>query len=238
MYVCGQHVEHYIVVVVKCYIVLRTALIPTDHTWKCGLRTWETTRLYIGVSSCFRVTNALPSIFLIAWFVMPTIHSKKPLYHGACLGIKRQLTLWRSSSCCSVSDWNNLCRSSAAAARNVEALSEIIIAGMDFRLENLRNANKNVLTVKSQATSMCTVRVTAHVKMQMYTFITPSLSFTYRAPVKSTPVTVNGGASVTQTFGSGGGSGVLKSFPIAINLLQTTQHLSNFLTCWRIDNVQ
>ena len=64
-------------------------------------------------------------------------------------------------------------------------------------------------TVRSQTTSMCTARVTAQVKMQMYTFVSPSLSLIYRAPVKSTPVMVNGGDSVTRAFGSGGGSGAL-----------------------------
>ena len=119
---------------------------------------------------------------------------------------------------------------------NVDALSEIITDGRDFRLENLRKANKKVCTDRSRTTSLCTARVTAHVKMQIYTFVSPSLSLIYRAPVKSTPVTVNGGDSVTQTFGSGGGSGAWKGFPF--NLLQITHCLNNFLTHWRIDGIQ
>ena len=187
------------------------------------------------ISSCWSVTNALPSVFLMACFVRPKIRSQKPPYHGAHLGINRQVTLWCPSSLCNVSDSNNLCRSSAAAM-NVDALSEIITDGRDFQLENLRKANKKVCTDRSRTTSMCTARVTAHVKMQIYTFVSPSLSLIYRAPVKSTPVTVNGGDSVTRTFGSGGGSGARKGFPF--NLLQTTHCLNNFLTHWCIDGIQ
>ena len=126
------------------------------------------------VSSCWSVTNALPNVFLMACFVRPTILSQKLPYHGALMGIKRQVILWRPSSLCNVSDSNNFCRSSAAA-RNVYALSEIIIDGRNLRLENLQKANRKVCTVRSLTASMCTARVTAHVKIQMYTFVSLSL---------------------------------------------------------------
>ena len=83
---------------------------------------------------------------------------------------------------------------------------------------------------------MCTAHVTAHVKMQIYTFVSPSLSLMYRVPVKSTPVTVNGGDSVTQTFESGGESEAWKGF--SFNLLQVTHHFNNFLMHWHIDGIQ
>ena len=178
------------------------------------------------VSSCWSVINALPSVFLMACFVRSTTRSQKPPYHGACLGINLQVTLCCANSLCNVSDSNNLCRSSATA-RNVDALSEMIKDHRDFWLENLWKANKKVCTVRSWTTSMCTARVTAHVKIQIYTFLSSSLSLMYRALVKSTPVTVNGGDSVTRTFGSGGGSGAWKGF--FFNLLQITHHFNNFL---------
>ena len=143
------------------------------------------------VSSCLSVTNALPSVFLMACFVRPTILSQKPPYHGALLGMKRHVTMCHSNSLCNVSDSNNLCRSSAAA-KKVEALSDIITDGKEFWLENLRKANKKVCTLRSQTTSMCTTRVTVHVKIQIYTLVSSSLSLIYSAPVKSTPVTVKG----------------------------------------------
>jgi len=70
----------------------------------------------------------------------------------------------------------------------------------------------------------------------MYTFVSPSLSLTYKTPEKYTPVTVNGGDSITRTFGSGGESGALNGFPF--NLLQVTHLLNSFLTHCQIDGMQ
>jgi hypothetical protein len=48
--------------------------------------------------------------------------------------------------------------------------------------------------------------VDAHMNRQMYAFVSlPVLSFTYKAPVKSTPVTEKGGALSTLYLGRGGG---------------------------------
>ena len=43
---------------------------------------------------------------------------------------------------------------------------------------------------------------------------------TYIAPVKSTPVTLNGGASSTLTFGRGGGPGDQYGLPITFYILR------------------
>ena len=48
----------------------------------------------------------------------------------------------------------------------------------------------------------------------MYTLSSSELSRTYNTLVKSTPVTVKGGASNVQIFGSGGGSGVQYGLPL------------------------
>ena len=85
--------------------------------------------------------------------------------------------------------------------------------GRDFRLENLRKANKKVSTVKSVTTSMWSALAVAHMKTQMYILLSSVLSLMYRATVKSTPVTVIGRDSVTQIFGKGGGSGALFGLP-------------------------
>jgi len=74
---------------------------------------------------------------------------------------------------------------------------------------NLLKARKMVSTVRSPTTSRCAALVTAHVNRQMYTFFSCPSVLVYNAPVKSTPVTVNGGNSVTRTLGSGGGSGAV-----------------------------
>jgi len=83
---------------------------------------------------------------------------------------------------------------------------------------------------------MCTARVTAHVKIQMYTLVSPSLSLTCKALEKFTPVTVNSGDSVTQTFGSGGESGALNGF--LFNLLQVTHLLVGLMVSSILASVQ
>ena len=45
----------------------------------------------ITVSSCFKLMNVLPNVFLTACLVKPMIRSQKPPYQGARLGIKCQL---------------------------------------------------------------------------------------------------------------------------------------------------
>jgi len=87
----------------------------------------------------------------------------------------------------------------------VEALSDNITRGKDLRAANLLKACKNVSTDKSLTISKCTVLVTPHVNKHTYTLLSPA-SFTWRAPVKSTPVTSNGLASLVLTLGRGGGS--------------------------------
>ena len=54
--------------------------------------------------------------------------------------------------------------------------------------------------------------------------------------MKSTPVMVKGGASVTLIFGNGGGSGALYGFPVSF--LQGTHRLSKLLTHCRIEGIQ
>ena len=88
------------------------------------------------------------------------------------------------------------------------------IFGRDLRLANLRKANRNVSVVRSVTISRCTALVAAQVNRHMYTFSSSELNRTYNAPVKSTPVTVKGGASNVRIFGSGGGSGAVYGLPL------------------------
>ncbi|KAH3695561.1 hypothetical protein DPMN_083022 [Dreissena polymorpha] len=84
-----------------------------------------------------------------------------------------------------------------------------MIFGTDRLLTNRLNASMNVSSDKSGTTSRCTARVLAQVNRQMYTFCIPVFSLTRRAPVKTTPVTMNGASSETLSFGSGGEVGTL-----------------------------
>jgi hypothetical protein len=71
----------------------------------------------------------------------------------------------------------------------------------------------------------------------MYAFVSlPVLSFTNKAPEKSTPVTEKGGASSTLYLGRGGGSGALYGFPSVLR--QMTHFLIITRTIWRIDEIQ
>ena len=99
------------------------------------------------VSSCFCEIKACPNVFFTACFVSPIMHSQKPPYHGARLGMNSHVTFWCSNAPFKISDCNNFCIASTAA-RYADALSEIILHG-DFQLENLLKANKNVSTVRS-----------------------------------------------------------------------------------------
>ena len=98
---------------------------------------------------------------------------------------------------------------SSAADKNVEALSERMRRGKDrLPLKRLK-ANRKHSVVRSVTISRCTARLTAHVNRQMYTLFSLPLLLTYRAPVKSTPVTSKGRDGCTRAFTSGGGSGAL-----------------------------
>ena len=69
------------------------------------------------------------------------------------------------------------------------------ILGRDLRLTNRRKASRNVSVVRSVTISRCTALVVAQVNRHMYTLSSSELCRTYNPPVKSTPVTVKGGAS-------------------------------------------
>ena len=118
----------------------------------------------------------------------------------------------------------------------MEALSDIAICGSDFRLTNLRNANRNVSVDRFVTTSKCTARVVAQVNKHMCTFSSPLLCRTYNAPVKSTPVTVKEVMSRVLTSESGAGSGAGNGLPQC--LLQTTQWRSNALVYCRVVGIQ
>lgn len=70
----------------------------------------------------------------------------------------------------------------------------------------------------------------------MYTFLSLSDSFTYNAPIKSTPVTAKDFDSFTLTLGNVGGSRALYGF--LMSFLQITQCCNYFLTCWRMVGIQ
>ena len=76
-------------------------------------------------------------------------------------------------------------------------------------------------------TSRCIARDVAQVKRHMYTLASkPRTSSTNSAPVKSTPVTLNG--SCIRDFGSGAGSGAGYGFPTTFR--HVTQQRSTHLT--------
>ena len=116
---------------------------------------------------------------------------------------------------------------SFAAAQNVVALSESITFGTDLLLANRRNANRNCSSDRLFTSSRCIALVLAHVKRHTYAFpICPLRSRIFNAPVKSTPVTVNGCDSRNRSCGKGGGSGLLNGVPD--NFLQMI-HFRNIL---------
>lgn len=64
----------------------------------------------------------------------------------------------------------------------------------------------------------------------MYAFVSLlALSFTYKAPVKSAPVTEKGGASSTLYLGRGGGSEALYGFPFFTANDAFSYYYSNYL---------
>ncbi len=155
-----------------------------------------------------KLTEALPSTFFKHDFVNPISLSQKPPNHGALFGMNRHSTCCLLSVSFSTIDSNNFFNSSAADVY-VEALSDIINLGSDFRAANLRKARMNVGTDKSVTISRCIALVVAHVKRQIYALFSVPDPFKYNAPVKSTPVISNGRVCWSLAFGSGGGSGGL-----------------------------
>jgi len=128
----------------------------------------------ITVSSCFKLINVLPEVFFTARLLKPMICSQNPPYPGAHLRINCQLIFWDSRAFFSSSELNILCNSSAAA-KYVEALSEIILRGTDFWLQNRQNAYKKVSTMRLVTTSRCTAHVTTHENKQIYTLVSSLL---------------------------------------------------------------
>ena len=92
------------------------------------------------------------------------------------------------------------CKSSAAV-RYIDVLSDNIFLGSDFLLANLLRASRILSTVRSCTISKCTALVDSHVKRHMYTFLSSPPRLICNVPVNSTPVTQNGGHSVTRTLG-------------------------------------
>ena len=116
-------------------------------------------------------------------------------------------------------------------------MSEIMMTGSDLRLAKRRKACRNDSSVRSGTTSKCTALVDAHVNKQTYTFFScPTSFFTYMAPVKSTPVTVKGGESLSLHLGSGGGSGELKGLDAILR--QITHFRTMDFTVCRMHGIQ
>ena len=109
-------------------------------------------------------------------------------------------------------DVKNLC-SSVAADINVEALSYTTISGKDFPPVNLLNISRNISVDRLFTTSRCMAVVVVHMNKQMHAYISSEFCRTYSALIKSTPVTVKGGASKILSLGSGCGSGVAYGLP-------------------------
>ena len=125
---------------------------------------------------------ARPRTFFRDIFVSPINLSQNPPYQGARLGMNFQVTPRRLKDSLRSLDSSKVL-SSSAAERYVEALSDTTICGSDFRLTNLRNANRNVLVDRFVTTSGCTTQVVAQVNKHMYTFSSPLLFWTYNAPL-------------------------------------------------------
>ena len=138
-----------------------------------------------------KFTNVRLSTFFKVVLVRLMSRSQNPLNQGARFGTNLHVTpiLCRASLSC-VS--RKILVSSSAAARYVEALSDIMTLGRDLWLLNLLNAWRNVSTVKSVTISRCMARLTPHVNRQTYTLFSLVPSCMYSAAIKSTPVTSNG----------------------------------------------
>ena len=177
------------------------------------------------VCSTCREMWALPSTFLIADFMRPTRHSQKPPNYGILFGMNFQVTPLQFSIALTSSDEDRVFSSSAADWK-VVALSEIISWGVDLHHAKWQEASRNVSVDKSATTSRCMALLVAQVNKHTYTLVSSSLWWTYRAPVKSTPVTEKGRASCILTLGSGTGSEAMYGLPECF--LQTTHQ-------WRRD---
>ena len=93
------------------------------------------------VCSAVRVILALPRTLLL--FNDCFCHANQPFpktpYQGALLGMNSHSTPRLANSCFNEGDWNS-CSSSFAVDRYVDALSDIIVLGREFRLAKRRNA--------------------------------------------------------------------------------------------------
>ena len=90
---------------------------------------------------------------------------------------------------------------------------------------------------KSGTTSKWTAFVAAHVKRQMYAFCSVPLAPRMdKDPVKSTPVTENGGASSTLIFGRGGRFGAAYGRPLTF--LQVVHFRISLCTARRMAGIQ
>ena len=110
----------------------------------------------------------LPKIFLRLALVSPIRRSQKPSNHGAFLGMNFHTTPCALRDVDRVSDCRSLVISSAADV-NIDALSDIMMWGHDFRLTKHLNAKRNVFMERSVTISRCITLVFAHVNRHIYT---------------------------------------------------------------------
>ena len=117
--------------------------------------------------------------------------------------------------------------------------------GRDFRLLNLLKASKKLSVVRLVTISRCTALVTAQVKRHTYTLFSLPMSLTYKAPVKSTPVTSKGCVCCTLHLTRGGrvwhlvwlsfslsaGHTASKEFPYQLSCTGNPVALSNGRQC-------
>lgn len=82
------------------------------------------------------MTKLLPKVFLSACLVKPTNHSQYPPYHGALFGINCHVTPWPPRASLREVESRSYCNSSAAA-KYIEALSDIIVLGNDLLAHEL-----------------------------------------------------------------------------------------------------
>lgn len=117
------------------------------------------------------------------------IRSKILPHQGAFSRLNCQST-WSWEKCLSAKELSRSCLVSLDARLNVLPLSDIILDGMPHLAEKRLKLLRKVSAVMSVTKSRCTARVVQHVYRHNHTLEVSDVSavFTYRGPLKSTPV--------------------------------------------------
>ena len=99
--------------------------------------------------------------------------------------------------CCS---YHSLNINSLEQYLKVLALSEKMTVGTPLQVQKCLKTNKKAVAESSPVTSKCSAHVDAHVHKQIYALLScPSLSSTYKGPVKSMLTLLIGSCSLTRS---------------------------------------